>query len=97
MTNAANPEEIKKAEVKQKSKLDQEVDDLVWVLSTKQGRRFIWKWLSHCGVFQSSVHNSGSMTYFNEGQRNVGLKLFSEITEYLPESYLLAMKESREV
>lgn len=92
--NAANPEEIKKRSKQDKLNDTQEKLDLEWILSTPQGRRFIWKFLTTAGIFQSSF-TGNSTTFFNEGKRDIGLKLLAEVTEANPDAYTLMMKESK--
>lgn len=56
--------------------------DLRDVLSTRQGRRFVWKQLASAGVFRLSfVHGEPETTIFNEGRRSLGLALMAEIHE----------------
>jgi len=93
--NAADEEQVKKASVKVELRREREMNDLASVLDTKHGRRFIWRFLGECGVFKSSF-TGNSQTFFNEGQRNVGLKLLSEIDEAAPEAYMIMRKEAKE-
>lgn len=97
VNNAANKSQVKDAAKTEKLKRDRELRDVHHVLSTREGRRFYWRYLCECRIFQSSFNNSGSVTYFNEGKRDVGLKLLSEMDEAAPESYLLMLKESKEI
>ena len=71
------------------------VDDLKWVMSSPRGRRFVWWLLSVAGVYRLSFNNSGSVTAFNEGQRNVGLRLQAEITDSCHTDYLRMHAEQR--
>ena len=91
--NAADEKQVKKASEKDKRKSERESADFKWVLSTRQGRRVVLKYLEECGVFKLSAEHSGSWTYFNEGKRNIGLKLMADITASDPEAYLLMLKE----
>jgi hypothetical protein len=94
--NTANPQEVKEQAKKQKSARDREVDDVFFLLGTPQGRRFIWRYLEQCGLFASSFHHSGSQMYFNEGQRNVGLRLLADVNEANPAAYVTMMQEAKE-
>jgi hypothetical protein len=76
---------------------DQSKDDLKFILSTPQGKRFLYKLLSHCGVYQSSFDNSGSKVYFNEGQRSVGLHVLSEIEKADENGYFNILKAKKEI
>lgn len=92
--NAADESQVKGAESKRKRVREQELEDTKWILSTRQGRRFFWKLLTQCHVFETSF-TGNSQTFFNEGERNVGLKLISDLNESDPDAYLKMLKESK--
>lgn len=75
---------------------EKEQNDLRWVMSTKQGRRFIHRLLSKAGIWQSSFNTNNAMMAFNEGRRNAGLELLSEITEACSERYTEMLTEQKE-
>lgn len=77
--NASSKKQVKEAAKKERFKEHGEKEDMSKVLSLPEGRRVLWRVLSQCGVFRSSVEHSGSMTYFNEGRRDIGLFLVNEI------------------
>lgn len=68
-------------------------EDFKWVVSTEQGRRFLWDLLAFTGVYRSSF-TGNSHTFFNEGRRDVGLRLIGQLHEYAPEAYLRMLKEN---
>lgn len=82
-------------DAKQSEEERQRVEDLKWLMAHKQGRRFMWRLLGVAGVYRTSFHTSGSVTAFNEGQRNVGLMLVSEIQEHAPETYFRMLMERK--
>jgi hypothetical protein len=92
--NAADEEKIREEKTRQKLRQDNDDNDLRFLLATDQGRRFLWKQLEACGVFKSSFTGS-SETFFLEGQRNIGLKLLSDIMRVDPESYLRMIKSNK--
>jgi hypothetical protein len=94
--NAASKSQVKESDHKIRRGREREVADICHVLSSVEGRRFVWRYLETCKVFQSSWDHSGSVMSFNEGQRNVGLRLLADINEAMPEAYLVMMKESKE-
>ena len=96
VSNASDEEQVKKAKDHVRRGREQELADIYTVLSTRQGRRFYWKYLSFCKVFETSFNHSGSITAFNEGMRNVGLKLLSDMNEACPDVYAVIQKESKE-
>lgn len=95
-TNAADEAQVKEAAIRVKRGRQQELMDVVFLLSDKRGRRFFWRYLTTCGVFKSSADNSGSWTYFNEGRRDIGLQLLADVDAASPESYAVMLRESKE-
>ncbi len=94
--NPHDPEQVAQAEKRANAKAMQADNDLKFLLSSKQGRRFLWKQLEFCRVFSTSF-TGNSQTFFNEGMRNVGLKLFNDILRAEPESFAVMQRESNEV
>jgi hypothetical protein len=93
--NAADPTQVKEAEKKDKLERDLQIDDMKFILSTPQGRRLVWRYLEFCGIFRSIWHPSAEI-HFNEGMRNVGLRLITDIEEANPDALVLMMKEAKE-
>lgn len=73
-----------------------EVDDLKFVMGHRQGRRFVWRQLESYGVFRSSFSTDPVVMAFNEGGRNLGLKLIAEIHQHCPDRYAEMTKEQIE-
>jgi hypothetical protein len=94
--NAADEEQVKSAREKEKSQRDRELDDVRTVLANPVGRRFLWRYLSLCGVFTESFSVNEMMTAYNEGRRNIGLKLLADIHESQPDAYLTMMQEAKQ-
>lgn len=90
--NASDPQQIAEVESKARRKRDQDNEDLLAVMSTHEGRRFVWKILESAGLYKLS-YTGNSETFFNEGQRNVGLKLLSELQKVTPDEYLRMTQE----
>ena len=88
-TAALNAEEERLAREK-------ELNDLRWVMSTKQGRRFMWRLLSDAGVFRLSFNTNNAVMAFNEGGRNTGLYQLNNITEACPDRYTEMLAEHKE-
>lgn len=93
--NAADKGQVKEQENKERRGRERELGDIRWILSSPQGRRFFWRYLGECGVFKTSFTGS-SQTFFNEGQRNVGLMLLADLNEAQPDAYVTMMKEAKE-
>jgi hypothetical protein len=70
-------------------------NDLVTVLSTENGRRFVHRLLGEAGVFRTSfVMGDPNGTAFNEGSRNTGLRLLSRVMADAPDQYFKMLKEN---
>lgn len=94
VSNAADTKQVKNAKFKEKDQRRQELDDVRYILSNAVGRRFFWRYLGECGLFQSSFTGS-SETFFREGQRNVGLKLMADLNDADPNAYAVMLKENQ--
>lgn len=95
--DTSDEKEVRNSTDKQRRRRDRELNDVRAVLLIKEGRRFLWRYLSACGVFQESYHPSGQQMAFNEGKRNIGLKLLADIMKAKPEAYHLMQKEEGEL
>lgn len=91
--NAADSKQVKEASVNQKFSREDELEDLRFLLATAQGRRFFWRLFEATHQFTTSF-TGNSQTFFYEGERNVGLKILSDIMEADSESYVLMIKEA---
>ena len=94
--NAADEDQVKDAGNKAKRGREREIDDVRYVLNSVQGRRFMWRYLSLCNLWETSF-TGNSTTFFKEGERNIGLRLMSDINDSSPEAYLAMVKENREI
>ena len=92
--NAADKKQVKSAAKKEKSQREKEIDDVYFLLQNVQGRRFLYRYLTKCGVYRSSF-TGNSQTFFREGERNIGIQLIDDIMEADPDKYTLLMKENR--
>lgn len=70
-----------------------EANDIKWLMSSKQGRRVMWRRLERAGVFRTSF-TGNSETFFKEGMRNMGLLDIADITTHAPEGYALMLTEN---
>lgn len=91
--NAADIEQVKEADGKAKRSRKDELDDVRHVLSSPQGRRFFWRYLAI--LDRISAHQSGSWTYFNEGERNIVLKMKAELIAASPILFMQMEQENR--
>ena len=71
-----------------------EVDDFKWLMGNIQGRRFMDRLLTVTGLFSGEWYPDGRLD-FAAGQRNVGLRFWSDLHEICPEKYPLMVKEKQ--
>ncbi|QLG95284.1 hypothetical protein HZF02_26570 [Pseudomonas yamanorum] len=72
----------------------QDIADFKWLMGDHRGRRFMWRTLGHCRLFQSSIGPTDAITNYNEGQRNVGLLLLSQVNDLTPSLYAVMAAEN---
>lgn len=80
----------KKAERKRR----RELADIREVLTTPSGRRFYWRVMTDCGVFQRSFTGEVNTTMFNEGRRSIGNWLFNELMDANPNMFAQLSNEA---
>ncbi len=93
MANAADETKVKESGERDKRGRELELADVAGILMTESGRRFYWNLLKKCGVFESSFTGNNT-TFFNEGQRNIGLQLLNDLNEAYPDAYIKMLQES---
>ena len=79
-----------------KRKAREEAEDFKWLLSSRRGRRIVWRQLERCGVFRSSFNNNSMAMAFAEGQRNYGLQVLTQVHAHKPEAYALMVSENND-
>ena len=89
----------KKSEKKNKDlgvlKRQQELNDIRAVLSTREGRRFFWRFIEDGGAFQGSF-TGNSQTFYNLGRREYALKYFNDLMEIGLDTLAKMQKEHKE-
>lgn len=95
-TNAANRKDISAVEKLVKEWEIANAQVLTQLMSTTQGRRWMWDLISESHVFSSTMTDDPHRTAFNEGRRSVGLGLLNSVMLHCPESFTHAMREAHE-
>lgn len=98
--NSADAQQVKKARKAEKGQREQQIREMQQVLATPQGKRVLWRLLERCGVYKTSISTDPYATYYNEGERNIGLYVMAEINEANPQALLdmtVMAKADREV
>jgi len=82
------------AELQRKQEQERrDAEDFAWLMEHPQGRRFVWRLLDRAGVYRTSFHSSGSVTAFNEGKRDIGLWVMTELHDHAPGALLEMITE----
>lgn len=71
-------------------------DDLLWIMSAPQGRRWMWRHLEECGLFRSSyIGGTRDDMIFCEGARNVALRQVARLKEHCPDYWIKMQQENQ--
>lgn len=73
---------------------EQEDKDFKWLMSSRQGRRIVWRLLEQAGVFRISFSQNSMQMAFNEGGRNYGNKTLAQVHTLCPELYPVMVREA---
>jgi len=74
---------------------ESEEADLQWLMSSKRGRRVVWRLLDRAGVFRLSFNTNAMSMAFAEGNRNEGLRILALIHAICPNLYPTMVKEAK--
>lgn len=91
--NAASKKQVDSAEAKERRQRDGELQDLRVVMSTGEGRRFMWRLMAKCRAF-TSIHENSAKIHYNSGQQDLGFFLLNEIDEADPEMFFKMRNEN---
>ena len=94
--NLSDPKSVRKAKAKASLRADERRQVTVELLSTKQGREWLWAILSDCYTMNARIVLSGSdyENGFNNGEREVGLRLQRLLCRADPEKFGLLVREN---
>ena len=70
----------------------QELSDVGWLLSHKEGRRFMWRFLK-CGNIFGLCFTGNNSSFYNEGRREVMLPFLADSQRY-PDLYIQMVREN---
>lgn len=92
--NLGEEEDVKARNIKVKTKQSDLDSAITAIMSHPQTRAWMYELLSQCGVYRTSFSRSALEMSFNEGARDVGLKITSEIMRVAPDSYTQMVREA---
>lgn len=95
--SSTNERQIKKKRAQQKR--DRMTDQIVTMslMSTVDGRRWVWLRLSEAGVFTGNDNLDPQYMAWEKGVRNGGLRLLSDVTKFTPQFYITMTEEARSI
>lgn len=95
--NAASKTQVNNMRKKTARLRKEELDYVKQIMSTIYGRKWMYNLLtSTCKTFGNPiVPNETHYTYFNLGERNIGMKLFQDINDAAPQEYINMMQEAK--
>lgn len=73
---------------------ENEESDVKWLMSSRRGRRFVWRLMDQAGVFRSVFNTNPTAMAFAEGNRNTGLRILALVTSLCHEHYPAMLKEN---
>lgn len=92
--DASNPDQVKERERSAIRREKEHREVLVTLLSTPQGRNWMWEILDSCNVYaQSYAPGNPDVTVFNEGRRSVGNQILAGIMRASPDLVVTLIKE----
>lgn len=85
--------QVRRRRTKAKIKRDGELAEMRQLLDTVVGRKFLWRLLSHCGVWHTMSHHREMAMAIQSGRRDIGLWLIEEVEAADKSGYLKLIQE----
>ncbi|MCH2219622.1 MAG: endopeptidase [Aquabacterium sp.] len=79
----------------QRNAAQTEADDVKWLMSSKRGRRIVWRQLEQAAVFRLTFNTNAMQMAFAEGNRNQGVRLLALVHQVAPQLYPVMVEENR--
>lgn len=81
-------------EAESRRRRERELGDIRKLLAIPEGRRFLWRLLGDAKVFAASYAGEAPATFFNEGKRDIGIKVLQEILAAKPDAFSQMQREA---
>src|SRR5882672_4979519 len=94
--DAGNRRDVRAAEKQAKLVEQQRREIVTGIMSVAPGRSWMCDILESCHIFATSFSDVGLRMAFMEGQREVGIRLLTDIMGACPDQYVLMMRERNE-
>jgi hypothetical protein len=94
--NASDTKAIRRAAKAAKLAEAQRREVVFSLMSSPAGRNYVHDLLLRCHVFTSSFTSDAICMAFNEGERNIGLQLLTDVMQFAPDQYVQMMREEND-
>ena len=95
-TNTSDRQQVKRAGRVEQRRHERILNSVRETMQSPASRLLFWHLLDEFSVYHSVFDHSGSIMYFNEGQRNAGLRIRALLLEADEAAYELMEREARE-
>lgn len=94
MSNVGDVKVVKARNRRERRENERRLNGIRVIWGTPEGRHYLWSIMDFAGFLRTSM-TGNSTTFFNEGARNVALRMFADVEEACPEMFLLARDEAK--
>jgi|SRR5262245_42736164 len=94
--DASNRRDIREAQKRARVAEQQRREIVTGIMSVAPGRSWMCDILESCHIFATSFSDQGLRMAFMEGQREVGIRLLTDIMGACPDFYVTMMRERNE-
>lgn len=91
--NAADEQQVADGKRRERDLRTRELDDIRFVLSAREGRRLVWRWLGGWGLYESPEGLTVEQTYRNIGRNDAARALLKDINDADPEAFIRMQQE----
>ncbi len=91
--DASNEAQVKERELQAYRREKDNREVIATLLSSPQGRNWMWSVMSGCHVFETIAPGDPAVTNYLLGERNIGLRLLQEVTVSSPDALIQMMRE----
>jgi len=95
-TDVGDETQVKRTKKKRDLADETWMEDLRWLVSTKQGKRILWTVLSKCKLFDTISHHDALAMSRLSGVRDQGLWLLSELNRADPNAFWRLVQSSKD-
>lgn len=95
--SATNERQIKKREAQAKRDLITRELVTKQLMSTVDGRRWVWLWLSRANIFLATENLDPYHMAYDKGIKNEAIRLLNDVSAFTPQEYITMTEEARSI